>query len=257
MSRARFRRGRRRRIPRIRADGQYYGYGREKEDAISGWLFPVTFMTKQCGGEVSRFYRDGSFDYSDGPRDNICTPTAVDRPLLSIEATDPDAVRPSSPAETGMFTIFRSGDTTHDLHINLRITGTATSGVDYVPIDTSVTMLAGVTEQDLTVTPLADPSSPDPETVTVTILPDIDLQTYYLDYTKTPRPNVDFPTQTAPDDFIFTLNNTATVNIHQPATPPTVALLMRYEFNISSGFLVNSGTAGATYNLSSGDICLG
>jgi len=54
--------GRRRRIKRIRADGQWFGYGKQTEDAVSGWLFPDRLMTEQRGGKVSRFYADGSLD---------------------------------------------------------------------------------------------------------------------------------------------------------------------------------------------------
>ena len=47
----------------------------------------------------------------------------------------------------------------------------------------------------------------------------------------------------------------AYTNVASATTPAgTVALLLRYEFT-SGSFLVNSGTAGTGYNLSSGDIC--
>lgn len=55
-------RGRRRRIKRVRADGQWYGFGPEVEDAVSGWLFPKRLMTEQRGGMVSKFYADNSLD---------------------------------------------------------------------------------------------------------------------------------------------------------------------------------------------------
>lgn len=55
--------GRRRRIQRISADGLWYGWGKQKEDAVSGWLFPVRLMTRQRAGLVSRRIEDGSLDY--------------------------------------------------------------------------------------------------------------------------------------------------------------------------------------------------
>ena len=47
----------------------------------------------------------------------------------------------------------------------------------------------------------------------------------------------------------------AYTNVASATTPAgSVGLLLRYEFT-SGSFLVNSGTAGTGYNLSSGDIC--
>lgn len=54
--------GRKRAIPRIRAEGKWYGYGPEKEDAKSGWLFPIRLMERDGPGLISRFYKDGSKD---------------------------------------------------------------------------------------------------------------------------------------------------------------------------------------------------
>ena len=55
--------GRRRAIPRIQADGRWYGFGSQVEDAVSGWLFPKRLMTKQRSGLVSYKISDGSIDF--------------------------------------------------------------------------------------------------------------------------------------------------------------------------------------------------
>ena len=243
-------RGRRRRIPRCRADGQYYGQGREVEDSISGWLFPLRWMTKQCGGNVSKYYRDGSFDLYFSPRDRFCEPGAPQKATLSIVATDPSA---TEGADTGTFTITRDGDSTTSFTVNLGISGTATNGVDYQTIVTTIIFASGEISKTITVTPLVDALVESVETVIVTILPS-DTLDYYLGYTRTQRTNADFPTQIAPDNFIYTLNNTATVNITD--VPSGVGLLLRYEFNSSPGLLVNSGTLGTGYNLIADEICL-
>lgn len=252
MSSGRFRTGRKRRIPRVRADGVFLGQGIEVEDAKSGWLFPRRWMVKDCGGLVSRYLKDGSYDLKFGPRDFICDPGAPQRATISIEATDSSASE-TGPA-TGTFTITRDGDSTTSFTVYLSITETATSGVDYTVIATSVTFVSGEISKTIIVTPLTDSFDEDTETVTVTILPS-DTLDYYIGYTRTQRTNTDFPTQIAPDNFIYTLNNTATVNIED--APPGVGLLLRYEFNTSPGLLVNSGTLGTSYNLSADAICLG
>lgn len=54
--------GRRRPIHRIRAEGQWFGMGKQKEDATSGWLFPVSQMQEQRGFLVSGNYRDNGLD---------------------------------------------------------------------------------------------------------------------------------------------------------------------------------------------------
>lgn len=54
--------GRRRGFPRCRAEGRWFGMGRQEEDAVSGWKFPVRLMVEQRGRKVSPLYRDGSLD---------------------------------------------------------------------------------------------------------------------------------------------------------------------------------------------------
>ena len=251
MSRSRSGNGRKRRIPRVRADGYWYGQGIEREDALSGWTFPRQWMTRQCGGEVSKYYRDGSFDLYFSPKDRICESGAPQKATLSIAATaDASEVGPTS----GSFTITRDGDSTTSFTVKLTFTGTATSGTDYTTIATTTTFASGEVSKVLSVTPITDALDEDTETVIATILPS-DTLDYYISYTRTPRTNVDYPTQTAPDNFIYTLNNTATVNIAD--APSGVDLLLRYEFNTSPGLLVNSGTLGTGFNLSAGEICLG
>lgn len=57
--------GQRRPIPRVRADGKWLGFGRQQEDAVSGWLFPVRLMVKQRGRLVSADPSDESLDRVD------------------------------------------------------------------------------------------------------------------------------------------------------------------------------------------------
>jgi hypothetical protein len=216
----------------VRSDGRWYGYGPEVEDGISGWLFPVQFMVRQCGVLVSRADKDNSYDRVDSPRELTCATDRVAVPTLTIAATDSEASE-SGPA-TGTFRITRDGDTSHALTIELRISGTATNGVDYQTIPAIVTMAAGESFVDIVVTPLTGDAAEAAETVIVTIVPQV-TSDYYVDL----------------------LNNSATVNIADNPPILTITFELRYEFESSPGFLVNSGTAGTGFNLSQGDICLG
>ena len=55
--------GRRRAIPRIQADGRWFGMGPQADDVISGWKFPKRQMTRQRSGLVSYKISDGSIDF--------------------------------------------------------------------------------------------------------------------------------------------------------------------------------------------------
>src|SRR5205814_4563639 len=54
------------------------------------------------------------------------------------------------------FTVHRSGDTNNDLTVDYAIGGTATNGVDYVPLPGSVVIPAGHRLAEITVVPLDD-----------------------------------------------------------------------------------------------------
>lgn len=73
---------------------------------------------------------------------------------------------------------------------------------------------------------------------------------YYISYTRTPKTNVDYPTQTAPDNFVYTLNNTATVSIVDAPAIPTANMLWWFKADaivgLSSGATVTSWVDSAT-----------
>lgn len=54
--------GRRRGIRKIKQVNRYWGYGPQAEDAVSGWLRPISLMTRQRGVLVSQDQRDESLD---------------------------------------------------------------------------------------------------------------------------------------------------------------------------------------------------
>ncbi|MDB6124184.1 MAG: hypothetical protein JWQ71_3177 [Pedosphaera sp.] len=88
-------------------------------------------------------------------------------PTIDIVALDSDASEPG--ANTGFVTITRSGSTTSALVVNLIITGTASNGVDYVTIPSTVTFLAGAASTNITITPINDSIGEPTETAIIAI----------------------------------------------------------------------------------------
>ena len=62
-------------------------------------------------------------------------------PAVTVQATQPLAYEPGNHA--GVFTISRGGNTNSAVTIAYTLTGTATNGVDYATVPTSVTLAAG------------------------------------------------------------------------------------------------------------------
>jgi hypothetical protein len=87
-----------------------------------------------------------------------------DSPVVTIKATDASA---TEGADTGNFRISRTGATDKALAVVLAVVGTATNGVDYTTIHTTVTIPAGKAFLDVPVTALADSTVEGTETVLV------------------------------------------------------------------------------------------
>jgi hypothetical protein len=113
---------------------------------------------------------------SDGTNYDIGSPSTAtvniaddepDEPVVTIEATDAVA---AEPANTGTFTVTRTGSTTASLDVFYTVTGTATNGNDYTALAGSVTIPAGQSSATITVGPIDDPDDEDDETVILTLL---------------------------------------------------------------------------------------
>lgn len=89
-------------------------------------------------------------------------------PTVTIQATQP---RASSPANPGVFTVFRQGDTDETLNVYCAIGGSASNGVDYAKISNFVTIPGGAISNTVTITPLATPSSTVAKTVVLELAP--------------------------------------------------------------------------------------
>lgn len=101
--------------------------------------------------------------------DRLVPGTSTTQPSITL------TVSPSSVTEDGsinlVYTFTRSGDTTSSLTVNYTVRGTATNGVDYTTIPTSVTFAASSSTAILSVDPTADTINPEPdETVIVTLV---------------------------------------------------------------------------------------
>jgi Calx-beta domain-containing protein len=106
----------------------------------------------------------------------ILAPAALSRPGVVLQVVTPevtvvasDNTAAESGANTGTFTISRSGPTTDPLTVNLSITGTATNGSDYSALSTSVVIPATQASVAVPVTPTNDAIHEDSEDVIVTV----------------------------------------------------------------------------------------
>lgn len=89
-----------------------------------------------------------------------------DYAMVEVDAVDSFA---RETGDTGTFRISRSGPTNVSLTINYTVGGTATSGSDYTALPASVTLAAGVSSTNLTVTPLAGGGTENAETVVLNL----------------------------------------------------------------------------------------
>jgi len=80
-------------------------------------------------------------------------PTATAVASVQLVAPDPTALEGTS---SGAFTLYRNGPTTNDLIVNLKISGTASNGVDYATISDTLTIPTGSPAVDIIVSPIID-----------------------------------------------------------------------------------------------------
>jgi Calx-beta domain/Bacterial TSP3 repeat len=81
------------------------------------------------------------------------TVTILDKPTISVSATDASAGEPS---DTGTFTITRDGPTDAALAVAFAMSGTAVSGADYTIPASPVTISSGSSSKALVLTPIND-----------------------------------------------------------------------------------------------------
>jgi hypothetical protein len=89
--------------------------------------------------------------------------------MVWMDASDFSAAEPGE--DTGEFTFTRFGTTNTPVQVFFTLSGTASNGVDYVVITSSITIPAGKLTTTLPVIPLDDALVEGPETVTLTLQP--------------------------------------------------------------------------------------
>ena len=96
---------------------------------------------------------DGA-DYDLGaPSEATLTIADNPAPVVTVVAADATA---SEAGDTGSFEISRTGDLAFPLQVSLALAGTATNGVDYVALPSSLTIPAGAVSASLVVVPIDD-----------------------------------------------------------------------------------------------------
>jgi hypothetical protein len=103
------------------------------------------------------------------PRSATVTLTSDDTVTVTVAATRPKAGEGNLFA--GKLTFTRTGSTAYPLTATYAVTGTATAGVDYVSLGTSVTFPVGASTITKLVTPLQDGLPEADESVVVTLTP--------------------------------------------------------------------------------------
>lgn len=93
--------------------------------------------------------------------------TKIGNPVVTITASDANASEPG--ADTGQFTVTRSGNPASALVVYLTIGGSATNATDYNTIATSVTIPAGSIGKTIAVVPTDDQVWEGNETVVVSL----------------------------------------------------------------------------------------
>ena len=84
----------------------------------------------------------------------LAIPPTNTPPVVTVVASDPDASEIGP--DTGTFTVTRTDGTNDDLTVFYHVGGSAKAGSDYQPLSGHVTIPAGASSADITVTPISD-----------------------------------------------------------------------------------------------------
>jgi len=90
-------------------------------------------------------------------------------PTVSLVATDPNASEVGP--DVGTFQVVRTGSTALPLDVSVAIAGTATNGLDYTLVSSTVTIPAGQAFVNVDITPTANDDPESAETVTLSLQP--------------------------------------------------------------------------------------
>ena len=143
----------------------------------------IILHTFQWTGVFPGFYALTAVAHDDrgatGESSSVMVRVLDDRPLpiVTIEATDPEAAEPRTPSiyekfapNRGRFTITRTGPTTMDLSVFMAFRGSAENGIDYAQIPEIAVIPAGAFSVDLEVLAINDQRIEKTETVEALLL---------------------------------------------------------------------------------------
>ena len=128
-------------------------------DGINDW------EEYKLGLNPTNAYSNGQIDTNGQPMTDYAYVAGkmVVQNIITAYATDPTALQPDpgqSPIANGLYTISRGGFPLNSITVNLGLggpgAGFAVSNVDYAALPTTVILPAGVSSQDITLTPLAN-----------------------------------------------------------------------------------------------------
>ena len=175
----------------------------------------------------------------------------LNAPTVTITATDNTATE-AGPT-TGTFTVSRMGSTSGALTVYYAVSGTATSGSDYNSISSSITIAAGSTTANITVTPINDTVAESDETVIVTLSTN-------ASYTVG-SPGSATLTIISDDETLPTVTVTATDNTATEAGPTTGTFTVSRTGSTSGALTVyyavsGTATSGSDYNSISSSVTI-
>ena len=139
-----------------------------------GWYMLLTTNFNAGTSSSVTIRNDGTTGYviADGVRWVPVGAIAPPPPPPTVEVVASDAEAGEFGTNTARFSFVRSGDTNLlPLTVNYAISGTATNGVDYATLPTTITLAAGAIATNLIVTPIPDNLPEGDRTVTLTLSP--------------------------------------------------------------------------------------
>jgi hypothetical protein len=107
------------------------------------------------GSVIAQINTSDVYDIRSGYGQAVVTVWDKELPVVSVQATTA-TTQESDPATPGVIQISRTGSTASSLDVNLTITGTAESGVQYTALPTTITIPTGASSYTLYVTPIDD-----------------------------------------------------------------------------------------------------
>ena len=129
-----------------------------KECVLRNWALVCVKVMISFAGSPARAQND--------PSGTVPTNAAV----ITISASDPAAAE-GLPANNGVFTVRRSGNTNTDVLVFYRLSGTASNGVDYQLLPGTVSLPAGAVQARIEVVPVDDALVEPNESVQAAITP--------------------------------------------------------------------------------------